>query len=69
MWMDQGDFRPGQAAATQHHVAALCLEAKANQAGNRELARAAGLRIWEKPASAMLVVTREVRTRGHREVP
>jgi uncharacterized protein len=65
---DQGDFRPGQAAATQHHVAAPLLEAKLTKQEIRELARAAGLRIWEKPASACLssrveygcAVTREV---------
>ena len=51
---DQGDFRPGQAAATQHHVAAPLLEAGLTKEEIRELARAAGLRIWDKPASACL---------------
>ena len=65
---DQGDFRPGQAAARQHHVAAPLLEAGLTKQEVRELARTAGLRIWEKPASACLssrveygrAVTREV---------
>src|SRR5579864_5665330 len=51
---DQSDFRPGQAAAKQHHVAAPLLEAGLTKADIRELARAAGLRVWEKPASACL---------------
>jgi pyridinium-3,5-biscarboxylic acid mononucleotide sulfurtransferase len=65
---DQGDFRPGQAAATHHHVAAPLLEAKLTKQEIRELARTANLRIWDKPASACLssrveygrAVTREV---------
>ena len=65
---DRGDFRPGQAAATQHHVAAPLLEAGLTKREIRELARNAGLRIWDKPASACLssrveygrAVTREV---------
>ncbi len=65
---DQGDFRPGQAAATQHHVAAPLLEAQLTKQEIRELARSAELRIWDKPASACLssrveygrAVTREV---------
>jgi uncharacterized protein len=51
---DQRDFRPGQAAARQHHVAAPLLETGLNKAEVRELARQAGLRIWDKPASACL---------------
>lgn len=51
---DQGDFRPGQAAARDHHVAAPLLEAGLGKTDIRELARAAGLRIWDKPASACL---------------
>jgi uncharacterized protein len=51
---DQGDFRPGQAAARQHHVAAPLLEAGLTKAEIRELARNAGLRVWDKPASACL---------------
>jgi uncharacterized protein len=51
---DQGDFRPGQRAAQQHTVAAPLLEAGLTKREIRDLARAAGLRIWDKPASACL---------------
>ena len=51
---DQSDFRPGQAAAHQHKVAAPLLDAGLGKAEIRELARSAGLRVWEKPASACL---------------
>lgn len=51
---DEGDFRPGQVAALQHHVAAPLLEAGLTKHDIRELARAAGLRVWDKPASACL---------------
>lgn len=51
---DQGDFRPGQEAARRHGVAAPLLEAGLSKAEIRELARTAGLRVWDKPASACL---------------
>jgi uncharacterized protein len=51
---DQGDFRPGQAAARQHRVAAPLLEAGLTKQEIRELAHDANLRIWDKPASACL---------------
>jgi pyridinium-3,5-biscarboxylic acid mononucleotide sulfurtransferase len=51
---DQGDFRPGQKAAGAHHVAAPLLDAALTKEEIRELARNAGLRIWNKPASACL---------------
>ena len=51
---DQGDFRPGQAAAKQHHVAAPLLDAGLTKQEIRDLARQAGLRVWNKPASACL---------------
>lgn len=51
---DQGDYRPGQQAARQHGVAAPLLKAGLTKADIRELARRAGLRVWEKPASACL---------------
>lgn len=51
---DQGDFRPGQAAAKQHNVAAPLLKAQLGKQDIRELARQAGLRVWDKPASACL---------------
>jgi uncharacterized protein len=51
---DQGDFRPGQQAARQHQVAAPLVKAELTKREIRELARQAGLRIWDKPASACL---------------
>ena len=51
---DQGDFRPGQQAAEQHRVAAPLREAGLTKQEIRELSRAVGLRIWDKPASACL---------------
>ncbi len=51
---DKSDFRPGQAAASQHRVAAPLLEAGLTKEDIRTLAREAGLRIWDKPASACL---------------
>jgi pyridinium-3,5-biscarboxylic acid mononucleotide sulfurtransferase len=65
---DQGDFRPGQQAAQLHHVATPLLKAGLAKQDIRELARQAGLRVWDKPASACLSsrieygrpVTREV---------
>lgn len=51
---DQGDFRPGQQAARDHHVAAPLLDAGLTKQDIRDLAHEAGLRVWEKPASACL---------------
>jgi uncharacterized protein len=51
---DQGDFRPGQQAARLHHVAAPLLDAGLSKEEIRSLAQAAGLRVWDKPASACL---------------
>jgi uncharacterized protein len=51
---DQSDFRPGQQAATAHQIAAPLLDAGLSKAEIRDLARAAGLRVWDKPASACL---------------
>jgi pyridinium-3,5-biscarboxylic acid mononucleotide sulfurtransferase len=51
---DQGDFRPGQKAAVNHHVATPLLDAGLRKQDIRELARGAGLRVWDKPASACL---------------
>jgi uncharacterized protein len=51
---DQSDFRPGQIAADQHHVFAPLREAGLTKQEVRELARDAGLRVWNKPASACL---------------
>jgi uncharacterized protein len=51
---DEGDWRPGQKAARQHGVAAPLLEAGLTKAEIRALAAEAGLRVWDKPASACL---------------
>lgn len=51
---DNGDFRPGQAAASKHKIAAPLIEAGLTKAEIRALAHEAGLRIWDKPASACL---------------
>jgi uncharacterized protein len=51
---DQGDFRPGQRAARQHHVATPLLDSGLTKAEIRELSQRAGLRVWDKPASACL---------------
>jgi len=51
---DNGDFRPGQRAATEHHAVAPLADALLTKADIRSLAHAAGLRIWDKPASACL---------------
>jgi len=51
---DQGDFRPGQKAASAHHVVAPLLDVGLTKEEIRALARNAGLRIWDKPASACL---------------
>ena len=51
---DQGDFRPGQRAAEQHRVAAPLRQAELTKQEIRDLCRVAGLRVWDKPASACL---------------
>lgn len=51
---DQGDFRPGQVAASQHRIAAPLLDAGLSKQEIRQLAREASLRVWDKPASACL---------------
>jgi uncharacterized protein len=51
---DQGDYRPGQRAALGHGVKAPLLEAGLSKQDIRNLAHAAGLRVWNKPASACL---------------
>lgn len=53
--LDDGqDFRPGQQAAREHSVIAPLAEAGLTKADIRALAQAAGLRVWDKPASACL---------------
>ena len=51
---DRQDFRPGHKAAAQHRVAAPLAEAGLSKADVRALAERAGLRVWDKPASACL---------------
>lgn len=51
---DQSDYRPGQQAARQHGISAPLLDSGLTKQDIRDLARAAGLRIWDKPASACL---------------
>jgi pyridinium-3,5-biscarboxylic acid mononucleotide sulfurtransferase len=53
--LDDGkDFRPGQKAAQEHRVVAPLADAGLTKADIRALAQAAGLRVWDKPASACL---------------
>jgi uncharacterized protein len=51
---DLGDYRPGQNAARLHEVKAPLVEADLTKAEIRELSRLAGLRTWDRPASACL---------------
>jgi pyridinium-3,5-biscarboxylic acid mononucleotide sulfurtransferase len=51
---DEADFRPGQQAAEAHRIGAPLRESGLTKQEIRELARSAGLRIWDKPASACL---------------
>jgi uncharacterized protein len=51
---DDGDFRPGRRAAAMHHAVAPLADAKLHKAEIRALARAAGLSLADKPASACL---------------
>lgn len=51
---DRGEFRPGQQAASQHHALAPLVTAQLTKVEIRQLAREAGLNVWDKPASACL---------------
>jgi pyridinium-3,5-biscarboxylic acid mononucleotide sulfurtransferase len=51
---DKKDFRPGHKAAAQHQVSAPLAEAGLTKADVRALSLRAGLRVWDKPASACL---------------
>ncbi len=62
---DSGDFRPGQRAAAKHHAVAPLADAQLTKADIRALAHAAGLRIWDKPASRLPLLARRVRPRRH----
>jgi pyridinium-3,5-biscarboxylic acid mononucleotide sulfurtransferase len=65
---DTRDFRPGQRAAEQHAVLAPLAEAGLTKLEVRELAKAAGYALWDRPAAPCLAsrveygrtVTREV---------
>ncbi len=51
---DLGDYRPGQKAAKIHQVKAPLVEAGLRKVEIRELARRAGLSVWDRPAAACL---------------
>jgi uncharacterized protein len=51
---DDGDLRPGQRAAAMHHALAPLAQAKLGKLEIRTLAREAGLKVADKPASACL---------------
>jgi uncharacterized protein len=51
---DLGDYRPGQRAAKMHEVKAPLVEADLTKPEIRELARRAGLSVWDRPAAACL---------------
>lgn len=65
---DRRDYRPGQRAAQEHEVLAPLAEAGLTKADVRELSKAAGYPLWDRPASPCLssrveygrAVTREV---------
>jgi pyridinium-3,5-biscarboxylic acid mononucleotide sulfurtransferase len=65
---DTRDYRPGQRAAKQHDVLAPLAEAGLTKREVRELAKAAGYKLWDRPAAPCLSsrveygreVTREV---------
>ena len=63
---DDGDFRPGQRAAAMHHAVAPLADAGLRKAEIRALARAAGLSLADKPASACLSSRIEYGRAGHR---
>jgi uncharacterized protein len=51
---DTRDFRPGHRAAREHQVLAPLLDADLHKDEIRQLSRRAGLRTWDRPASACL---------------
>jgi uncharacterized protein len=51
---DDGEFRPGQQAAAQHHAVAPLVTAQLTKQEIRQLAREANLSLADKPASACL---------------
>jgi uncharacterized protein len=51
---DRAEFRPGQEAASQHRAVAPLVTAGLTKQEIRTLAHQAGLKVWDKPASACL---------------
>ncbi|MGA3187045.1 MAG: ATP-dependent sacrificial sulfur transferase LarE [Bryobacteraceae bacterium] len=51
---DLGDYRPGQRAAKLHQVKAPLVDAGLTKSEIRELSKRAGLKTWDRPASACL---------------
>jgi pyridinium-3,5-biscarboxylic acid mononucleotide sulfurtransferase len=51
---DLGDWRPGQRAAREHRVLTPLVAAGLTKAEIRELARRAGVPVWDRPASPCL---------------
>jgi pyridinium-3,5-biscarboxylic acid mononucleotide sulfurtransferase len=51
---DMGDYRPGRKAAAELQVRSPLIEANLTKADIRVLAHAAGLPMWDRPASACL---------------
>jgi len=51
---DNGDFRPGRRAATDHAVRSPLAEAGMTKQEIRDWARELGLAVWDKPAAACL---------------
>ena len=51
---DQGDYRPGMAAAAENSVASPLIDARFSKADVRELAKLWGLPVWDKPATPCL---------------
>ena len=51
---DLGDWRPGQQAAREHRVLTPLVDAELTKSDIRELARRAGVPVWDRPASPCL---------------
>jgi uncharacterized protein len=51
---DEGDFRPGRRAASEHGVRSPLLEAGLTKEDVRALSRERGLKTWDKPSMACL---------------
>ncbi len=51
---DQGDYRPGMEAATEHHARSPLLEAGLDKAAVRAIALRLNIPVWDKPAQPCL---------------